>query len=132
MAENKADGQRGWVFRSINTVDSLGYFAPLAVEPGKRYQVSFELAAELPEGASAGIGVLEFDEFLWVGEQYPETLYQEHYRGVHEGKRLSGKISGRHEFSFTTGPETQMIHLVLFRDGTHDRNSLMFDNIHIE
>jgi len=132
VVENQEDGRRGWVFRSIDTIDSLGYFAPLAVEPGRSYQVSFDLTAELPEGASAGIGILEFNEFLWVGEQYPEALFNEHYRGSQEGKRLTGKLSGSQTFTFTTGPDTRMIHLVLFREGTHDRNSLMFDNIHIE
>ena len=132
VAENQEDGSRGWVFRSINSIDSLGYFAPLAVEPDTTYTVSFKLNAELPEGASAGIGVLEFNEFLWIGEQYTEETFKEHYRGVHEGKRLTGKPSGIQSFSFTTGPETRMIHLVLFRDGTHDRNALMFDDIEIK
>jgi hypothetical protein len=132
VAENQEDGSRGWVFRSVNTIDSLGYFAPFAVKPNTTYNVSFTLRAELPEGASAGIGVLEFNEFLWIGEQYTEETFKKHYRGVHEGKHLTGKPDGKQTFTFTTGPETGMIHLVLFRDGTHDRNALMFDNIEIK
>ncbi len=131
VAEN-ADGSRGWVFRSINSIDSVGYFSPLAVEPNRSYQVSFKLMAELPEGASAGIGVLEFDEFLWIGEQYTEGTFKQHFRGVHEGKRLTAEVGGQQNFSFTTGPQTKMIHLVLFREGAHDRNSLMFDDIEIK
>ncbi len=87
---------------------------------------------EFPEGASAGIGVLEFDQFLWIGEQYSEETFKKHYRGVHEGRRVTGKPTGLQGFTFTTGPDTRMIHLVLFREGTHDRNSLMFDNISIK
>ena len=46
---------------------------------------------------------------------------------------MTGKNSGaKHTFSFTTGPDSGMIHLVLFREGTHDRNALMFDDIEIK
>ena len=131
VAENAADGSRGWVFHSIKSIDSLGYFSPVAVEPNKIYQVSFKLIADLPAGASAGMGILEFDEFLWIGEQYTEETYIKHFLEGLEGRRLSGKGHGIHAFAFTTGPETRMVHLVLFRDGTHDLNSLMFDDIEI-
>ena len=131
VAENAADGSRGWVFRSLNAIDSLGYFAPVAVEPGRIYQVTFKLIADLPAGATAGISVLEFDEFLWIGEQYTEETYSRHFRGVHEGRRLTGKGHGIQAFAFSTGPETRMVHLVMFREGTHDDNSLMFDDIEI-
>lgn len=132
VAENQENGSRGWVFRSINSIDSLGYFSPLHVKPNQTYQVSFKLRAELHEEATAGIGVLEFDEFLWIGEQYTEETFKKHYRGVHEGRRLSGKPGGTQSFTFTTGPETNMIHLVLFREGPHDRNSIMFDDISVK
>lgn len=131
VAENAADGSRGWVFRSINSIDSLGYFSPVAVEPGRIYQVTFKLIADLPAGASAGMSILEFDEFLWIGEQYTEETYKKHFRGVHEGRRLTGKGHGMQAFAFSTGPETRMVHLVMFREGTHDSNSLMFDDIEI-
>ena len=64
--------------------------------------------------------------------QYTEELFKLHYRGSHEGKRLTGEPEGEQTFTFRTGPETKMIHLVLFREGTHDRNSLMFDDIEIK
>jgi len=131
VAEDAADGSRGWVFRSIKSIDSLGYFSPVAVEPNKIYQVSFKLIADLPAAASAGMGILEFDEFLWIGEQYTEETYIKHFLGGHEGRRLTGRGHGIQTFAFTTGPETRMVHLVLFRDGTHDLNSLMFDDIEI-
>jgi len=131
VAENAADGSRGWVFRSVKSIDSLGYFSPVAVEPNKIYQVTFKLIADLPKDASAGMGILEFDEFLWISEQYTEEIYTRHFLGDHEGRRLTGKGHGIQTFAFTTGPETRMVHLVLFRDGTHDLNSLMFDDIEI-
>ncbi len=132
VAEEQVTGSRAWVFRSIKSIDSLGYFSPLGVEPQTAYQVSFTLAAELAEGASAGIGILEFNEFLWIPGQYTEETFKQHFRGSHEGKRLTGTSKEEHTFTFTTGPETRMIHLVLFREGTHDRNSVMFDDIKIE
>jgi hypothetical protein len=132
VAEDKETGRRGWAFRSIKSIDSVGYFSPVAVEPQSSYEVSFTLSAELEEGASAGLGILEFNEFLWVAHQYTEETFNQHYRGIHEGKRLTETGTGEYTIHFTTGPETHMIHIVLFREGTHDRNSLMFDNIRIE
>jgi hypothetical protein len=131
VAEEQSSGNRGWTFRSINTIDSVGFFSPLAVEPQSTYHVSFELTTELPEGASAGVGILEFNQFLWVPSQYTEELHNNHYRGVYEGIRVTGTTSDSHSFTFTTGPETHMIQVVLIREGTHDRNSLMFDDIEI-
>lgn len=131
VAEDQATGNRAWAFRSIDSITSLGYFSPLAVDPLSRYKVSFTLSAELAEGATAGVGILEFDEFLWIPEQYTEEIYQQHFRGSKEGQRLQGTVSGSHSFTFTTGQATRMIHLVLFRDGTHDRNSVLFDDIKI-
>ena len=132
VVEEQTSGTRGWTFRSINTIDSVGFFSPLAVEPQTAYQVSFKLSADLPEEASAGIGILEFNEFLWIPGQYTEEIYKQHYRGGNEGKSVSGKTNDEHTFTFTTGPETKMIHVVLFREGTHDRNAVMFDDIGIE
>lgn len=132
VAEEAASGSRGWAFRSINTIDSVGFFSPLAVEPQTAYKVSFKLKADLSEGASAGIGILEFNEFLWVPAQYTEEMYVQHFRGSHEGQRLTGETNDEYTFTFTTGPETKMIHVVLFREGEHDRNNLLFDDIGIE
>lgn len=132
VAENSTTGNRAWAFRGINTIDSVGYFSPLAVSPQTSYQVSFRITTDLADGASAGIGILEFDEFLWVGEQYSEELFNKHIRNTLEGRRLSGTNDNLHQsFSFTTGPETRMIHLVLYREGSNDRNNVMFDELGI-
>ena len=72
---------RAWSFRSINTIDSVGYFAPLEVEPQTSYTVSFRMQTELPEKASAGVGILQFDQFLWVGEQYDDETLKKHMSG---------------------------------------------------
>lgn len=128
------DDSRGWQIRSIKGLDSVAFFSPLAVKPESTYRVSFAFKGELPQGASAGIGILEFDEFLWIGEQYPESLLRQHQTGTHEGVRLQGKQAWQgHAFTFTTSPKTRMIHLVLFRDGTDDRKQpVFFDDIKIE
>ncbi|MDT8441994.1 MAG: hypothetical protein RQ723_10080 [Desulfuromonadales bacterium] len=132
LVEKSETGDRAWRFRSINTIDSVAWFSPVAVEPATGYQISFTLQADLPEGASAGIGILEFDRFLWIGEQFTEEMFEQHFRGSREGARLTGKIEGEQSFRFTSGPETGMIHLILFREGTHDRDGVIFDDIRIE
>ncbi len=120
-------------FRSIKGIDSVGIFSPIAVKPATRYQVSALFSCDLVEGASAGIGVLEFDEFQWIGEQFSESMAREHQLGSQSGIRLTGKVENQPQrFDFTTGAETGMIHLVFFRDGTQDRNPVLIDDIHIE
>jgi len=127
------DGSRSWAIRSLKGVDSIAFFSPLEVKPQTTYRVSFALKGELPEAASAGIGILEFDEFLWLGEQYPESLLRQHQTGALEGVRLQGKQQWQeHSFTFTTSPKTRMIHLVLFREGAEDRkHPVLFDDIRI-
>jgi len=132
VAEDQVTGVRSWVFSSIDSSDSIGYFSPLAVEPLTTYQVSFKLSAELADKASAGISILEFDEFLWIPVQYTKEIFEKHYRGVHEGKLLTGTTTGEHTFSFTTGPKAGMIHVVLIHEGTSDSSSMMFDDIEIK
>ncbi|MBW2504545.1 MAG: hypothetical protein JRE16_08250 [Deltaproteobacteria bacterium] len=132
LAASADEHNKAWSFRSVNTIDSLGFFSPLKVSPLTTYEVTFRMQATLPEGASAGIGILEFDEFLWLGEQYTESLYRQHYQNMHQGVRLTGDIEWSEQgFTFTTGPKTAMIHLVLFREGTHDSTVLLFDDIQI-
>jgi hypothetical protein len=128
------DGSRAWSIRSLEGLDSIGFFSPLAVEPGRSYRVTFLFRGDLPQGATAGIGVLEFDQFLWIGDQFTETMLKEHQTGASEGVRLSGSQGwAEHAFTFTVSPRTRMIHLVLFRDGTGDRKQpVLFDDIRIE
>lgn len=119
--------------RSVAGLESLGYFAPLAVEPDTRYHLSVAVHADLPTGGSAGIGILEFDEFLWVGEQYTRTLASKHRVGAQKGLTLSGRHDWQQQtLTFTTGPRTRMIHLVLFREGTQDRKPVLFDDLRVE
>ncbi|MDT8443524.1 MAG: hypothetical protein RQ722_04485 [Desulfuromonadales bacterium] len=132
VIEEQTTGNRAWVLRGIDSIESVGYFAPLAVEPQASYQVTFTLTTELQEGASAGVGIIEFNEFLWIPGQYTEEIFKKHFRGTREGTRLTGTNKGERSFTFTTGPESRMIHVVLFREGTHDRNSVIFDDIRIE
>lgn len=125
--------QRSWALRGIKTIDSVGFFSPLAVQPGSSYQVSLQIKTELVEGASTGVGVLEFSEFLWIGNQFTETEATQYGTGSQEVIRLTGTRDWEeHTFSFTTGPQTNMIHLVFFREGEHDRNPILFDDISIK
>lgn len=127
------DGSRAWSVRSIKGLDSVAFFSPLAVEPETAYRVSFFLKGELPEKGEAGIGVLEFDEFLWIGDQFTETMAREHQSGSHEGIRLTGTREDwqEHAFTFTTSAQTGMIHLILFREGEAMRKPVLFDDIRI-
>ena len=122
-----------WALRGIKTIDSVGFFSPLAVQPGTSYQVSLQIKTELAEGASTGVGVLEFSEFLWIGNQFTEAEATQYGTGSQEGIRLTGTRDWEEQtFSFTTGPQTNMIHLVFFREGEHDRNPILFDDISIK
>lgn len=120
-------------FRSIKGIDSVGIFSPIAVKPATRYRVSALFSCDLAEGASAGIGVLEFDTFQWIGEQFSESMSKEHQVGSQSGVNLTGKVENqRQSFDFTSGAQTGMIHLVFFREGTQDRNPVLIDDIRIE
>lgn len=124
---------RVFSFRGVAGLSSIGFFSPVAVEPGSTYRVSALFKAELPEGASAGLGILEFDEFLWVAEQYPRTLDALHRTGSREGVRLTGRTDWQERaFAFTAGPKTRMVHLVLFREGAADRAPVLVDDIRME
>lgn len=127
----KGEG-RAFAIRGIKTIDSVGFFSPLAVEPNSEYRVAYRVWCKLPKGAATGIGYLEYNEFLWVGEQFRKSLSQEHFRGAREGLRLTGKQDGtRKEFTFRSGPETRMIHLVFFIEGETDRDPVIVDEIEI-
>jgi hypothetical protein len=122
-----------WSVRGIKGLESVGFFAPLGVEPQQSYKLSFSYRGELPEGGSAGIGILEFDRFLWIGEQFTEAMLREHQTGQQSGVKLHGNSDWTEQtFTFTTSPNSRMIHLVLFRDGTADRQPVFFDNIAVE
>lgn len=124
---------RVFALRSVAGLDSIGFFSPLEVLPQRSYQVSLDVRTELPEGGVFGVGVLEFDHFLWVGEQYTEALVKEHQTGVQPGLELRGNRPWQqHQFRFTTGVRTGMVHLVFYREGTADRRPVLFDDIRIE
>lgn len=126
------EGDRAWSIRSIKGIDSVAFFAPLAVEPDTGYRIDFSLKGELPEKGEAGIGVLEFDQFLWIGDQFTEAITREHLTGSHEGVRLSGPRDWEdHSFNFVTAANTRMVHLILFREGEPDRKPVLFDDIRV-
>jgi hypothetical protein len=121
-----------WGIRSINSIDSVGFFSPLAVQPDTLYRITFLIKTDLAKGASAGVGLLEFSEFLWIGNQFSEAEMKEYATGSQEGVRLAGSREWEEQtFTFTTGPDTRMIHLIFFREGEHDRNPVLFDDISI-
>lgn len=127
--------QAGRVFalRSVAGLDSLGYFSPLEVLPQRSYQVSLQVKTELPADGIFGVGILEFDRFLWVGEQYTQSLVEEHQTGAQQGLELRGEHPWQnHQFRFTTGAKTGMVHLVFYREGASDRRPVLFDDIRIE
>lgn len=127
------DNSNGWVIQGIKGMTSVAFFAPLAVKPTTRYHVSFDYKGELPKEASAGIGVLEFKEFLWIGEQFTEELSKKYQIGAFPGSTVKSKGDWQnYSFDFTTSPQTGMIHLILYRDGNMDREKpVFFDNIAI-
>jgi len=127
------DNSHGWAMHGIRGIDSIAFFSPLAVQPNTTYRVSFDFKGDLPKGASAGIGIIEFDQFLWVGEQFTETMAKEHQTATWPGVKVSTTTPWQnHTFTFTTSPRAGMIHLVLFREGPMDREKpVFFDNVAI-
>lgn len=127
------DSSKGWVIQGIKGVPSIAFFAPLAVKPATSYHVSFDFKGELPKDASAGIGALEFKEFLWIGEQFTEELSQKYQSGAFPGTSVKSSHEWHsYTFDFTTTPAAGMIHLILYRDGNMDREKpVFFDNISI-
>ncbi|BCR05574.1 hypothetical protein DESUT3_26430 [Desulfuromonas versatilis] len=126
-------GGRAFSFRSVAGLDSLGFFSPLAVEPETAYRVSARFKTALPEGGETGIGILEFDEFLWIGEQYPRSLAEQRQTGVQEGLKLRGDNNWEPQsFTFVTGEKTRMVHLIFYREGSEDRAPVLVDEISIE
>jgi hypothetical protein len=128
----KVGDETRFAFRSLADLNSVGFFLPLAVKPETSYRVSFKLWANLPEGGESGAGILEFDEFLWIGYQYPRSLSEQHFLRAQPGVTLRGDHKGATQsFTFQTGPQTRMIHLVFFREGNPSRNSIAIDDIEI-
>ncbi len=119
-------------FRSIKGVDSVGFFSPLAVEPGGDYRVGYRLWSTLSPGGTTGVGILEYDEFLFIPEQFPKSLSEKHFVKSQLGVKLTDDHDGKlQSFTFRVGPKTRMIHLVFFREGTPDRNPVVIDDIEI-
>lgn len=128
------DGSKGWEIHGIKGLDSVAFFAPLGVKPATTYRISFDFKGEIPPGGSAGLGAIEFNEFLWIGDQFPKSLVEKHLSGQYPGISLKGnKVWGNHTFTVTTSRTGAMLHLILFRDGAMDRQKpVFFDNIVIE
>ena len=128
----KKEKGRAFAIRGIKTIDSIGFFAPLAVEPDREYRVSYRIWCKLPKGVVTGIGYQEYSQFLWIGEQYSKSISQKYFRGAREGLRLSGKQEGKtQQFTFRSGPETRMVHLIFFLDGEPDREPVIIDDIEV-
>lgn len=124
---------RAFSFRSIKGIDSVGFFSPLAVAPDTGYRVSYRLWSNLAPGGTTGVGILEFNEFLWISDQLPRSLSEKHFHRSQLGFKLTDGHDGKTQsFSFRTGPQTRMIHLVFFREGTPDRNPVIIDDIEIK
>jgi len=133
----RADGissNRVFSFRGIKGIDSVGHFAPLAVKPNRHYRIELRLKADLPAGVSTGVGIIEYRQFLWLGEQYPESLHRQLYLASQELLRIS-RTNGWQNFqlNFTTGPRTRMVHLLFFLEGSvNDRRPVLIDNVSVQ
>lgn len=127
------DGGRAFGLRGVAKLDAFGFFSPLAVEPATRYRLRALGKHALGEGARAGIGILEFDQFLWISEQYPQSLAEKHQRGLQPGIEVTGEGDWQaHEAVFVTGQQTRMIHLVFYLEGAENRAPVLWDDIAVE
>lgn len=117
-------------FRGLKGADSLGFFSPIGVEPGRSYSISLRVQADLPEDASTGLGITEFSEFLWIPGQYGEDTFRRYHLRSQELFRLrETKGWETRHLIFNTGPQTRMIHLVFFREGVPDKTGILIDDI---
>ncbi|RMF46124.1 MAG: hypothetical protein D6751_05835, partial [Deltaproteobacteria bacterium] len=106
---------------------------PLAVQPGQTYRISARIRCQLPDKVRTGIGVQEFDQFLWIGNQFDAEQEKQHLLRSKVGISLEGDHDWEDvTFDFTTGPKAGMIHLILFLDGPADRVPVLFDDLRIE
>jgi hypothetical protein len=132
LLKNPETKNFAWSFRGIKSIDSVAYFTPLAVEPNTEYRVSYRVKTELPEGAKTGVGITEYKEFLWIGEQYTEKTSDEFILGSRMAIELAGSIDWeKHEFVWITSPEAKMIHLIFYREGAHSRKPVLIDDIEV-
>jgi len=127
------EGGRAFGLRGVAQLDAFGFFSPLAVEPETRYRLRARGKHALGAEARAGIGILEFDQFLWIAEQYPQSLAEKHQRGLQTGIEVTGEGEWQeHETVFVTGPQTRMIHLVFYLEGAGNRAPVLWDDIAVE
>lgn len=127
------DGGHAFGMRGVAELDAIGFFAPLAVEPGTRYRIGARSKAALGESSRAGLGILEFDQFLWIAEQYPRSLAEQHQTGIQEGFELTGASDWQsRSFEIVTGPKTRMVHLVFYLEGAENRTPVLWDDIRVE
>ncbi len=127
-----ASGSAALKIVGVAGVGSAAYFAPVSVRPATQYQVEFHLKSGMNPRGEAGAGVVEYDAFLPAGEQPTQEVLRNHLVGMHDGVRVAGPRQWqRHAFSFRTSPRTRMVHLVLYREGEHDRGPVFFDDIRI-
>jgi spermidine synthase len=126
------EGSRGLLVKSIAGAGSSAYFAPLAVRPSTVYSVSFAVKSGTEGGGEAGVGLQEFIKFLPTGEQPTGSVIRKFLIGGKDEVRLKGSRNWEtHSFSFRTTPRTRMVHLVFYREGKHDHNPVVFDNLRI-
>jgi len=132
-SSDQGQDNRVFAMRGVAGIDSSGFFSPLQVEPEQQYRLSFRNRGELSADEQAGAGLLEFDEFLWIPGQYPESVSAPHQVGRQLLKQLqSSSTWQQQEIVFTTGPRTRMIHLIFYRDGKVNRQPLLLDDIRLE
>ncbi len=58
------------------------------------------------QGTPEDIGIPEFDEFRWRGEQYTEETENKRFRRDRESRRLINKGHDIQAFAFVAGPES--------------------------
>ena len=78
-------------------------------------------------------GLLEFREFLWIGQQFTQYEVRKYLLGDNSGARIHSSTDWDHyQFTFQAGPETRMIHLIFYLDGENGNDPVFFDDIRIE
>jgi len=124
------EGSAALSVRSIEDVVSAGYFIPMAVRPSTTYRVEFQMKSLLSLGGEAGAGMLEYDALLPSGEEFTLLANRNHRIGSNVYLRIRGERDWeKHTYTFKTSPRARMVHLLFFREGLHNREPVIFDDI---
>jgi hypothetical protein len=122
----------GLVINGIKGLSSVGYSTPIIVEPSRNYRVEFWMKSGMGNDEEGGVGYLEYDTLIPTRQQLTQVENARHIVGGEDSVRIKGEHGWKKfTFDFTTGPESEMVHVFFYREGDPGPGPLIFDDISI-